>query len=177
MKKLVSIVLILALVFCFASCGSDTKEKAEDVTVKGAEQTIGNFTVFVPEGYTATDGNITGSDKNDPDPNSCYIQPDPPSMYDYYTILILSEDDALGNIEMTKAANSSSESVKDLKEIEYKIGDVTWKGITYLYATALNGEVPCGAYYATIGDTVYYAMINGHAIDSAEVAAVLGSLK
>ena len=179
MKKLISIVLILSLVFCFAACGSkeggEKGGKAEDV--KGAEQTVGNITVFVPDGYKLAGGNITGTDKDNPDPDSCYIQPETPNMFDYYTIQVSTEEQATSNIEMSKSANADASGIKDVKDVETKIGDVTWKGFSYLYESDLNSDIPCGAYYATIGETVYYVMVTGHAIDSAEAAAVLGSLK
>ena len=57
MKKIIAVLMVLMLTLSLCACGSSS--------LKGEEQTWGNISVFVPEGWNLTGGDLL--DENDPD--------------------------------------------------------------------------------------------------------------
>lgn len=173
MKKIFAALLTAALVMGLTACGgsgSDSKEtKSEAATaVEGEQGTAGKISVFVPKGYVLNQGSITGVD--DEDDTQCYMQGETPSMYDYYWIMIQSsEDSAKANAEMTKSSNNAEDA-------SVAAGDTTWTGCTYVYSGS-TADYDCGCVYATVDGVVYQVNFCGHALDSAEMQAVLASIK
>lgn len=180
MKKLLAILLALAMILCFAACGekqdanndspdggnTDTGDKAPEV--KGEQKSWGEISVFVPEGYNLNGGSITGVD--DEDPKQCYMQTDPASMYDYFWIITKDEESALADIEMTKSLNNA-------EDLTLEVDGKTWKGCSYVYSTSFNGDVTIGSVCCTIDGATYVVNFSGHAPDSPEMTAILGSVK
>lgn len=169
MKKLISILLAFVLVFALAACGGEGGEDGGKAAeeVKGAQASWGLISVFVPEGYVLSGGSITGAD--DTDETQCSIQPETASMYDYYWISVKNKEDIDSSIQTTKEMNSAS-------DITFKTGDIEWTGCSYKYTTALSGDVDIGSVTANIGGVDYLVSFCGHAPESAEMNAVLGSI-
>ncbi|MCQ2419191.1 MAG: hypothetical protein MJ085_05325 [Clostridia bacterium] len=170
MKKLIAILLVLVLAFGVFACSAESgghKHKKEDEITWGSMQTWGRISVFVPDGYVLQGGNITGID--DTDETQCSIQPETPSFYDYYWIVITDAETAESNIEATKAINSG-------KNATVTAGDHEWKGVTYSM-TGLNGSIDAGVVYSEIDGVVYQVTFVGHEPDSNEVSSVLKSIK
>lgn len=175
MKKVLALLLTLVLALSLFACGgtdSDADVEKDDKPakeeVKGEVQTWGKISIFVPEGYEFGHGSITGSD--DEDESQCYLRPEgSTSMYDYFWIVVNSEETVKNNISMSKEVNSAD-------DITFKAGDTEWTGCHYLYTTALNGDVDCGTVYRMIGDEAYQVSFAGYATDSAVMTAVLSSI-
>lgn len=175
MKKIIAFTLALVLVLALAACGNSPATPGSDKpadtnapapAVKGEQQSWGLISVLVPEGYVLSGGSITGVD--DTDETQCAIQPETPSMYDYYWICVQDAETAAANIEMTKSMNNA-------EDITVNDGSRDWTGCHYTY-DAYSGKVDCGAISCVIGDATYVVNFCGHAPDSAEMIAVLASV-
>lgn len=168
MKKIIALVLVLMLTFGLVACGGsaegeDTGDVATAEEVKGAVATAGQISVFVPEGYKLSMGSITGAD--DSDTTQCYIQPETPSMTDYFWIMVKdSEESAASSIAMTKDVNEAADITIN--------ADVNWTGCHYVWGDDLDCGVVCG----TVNGVVYQVNFAGHAPTSAEMLAVLNSI-
>lgn len=166
MKKLIALLLAVVLVLCLVACGSGDKPAETEATLKGEQKTWGQISVFVPEGYVLGGGSITGVD--DTDETQCYIQPETPSMYDYYWICVQDAETAAGNVEMTKNINYA-------EDITVNDGSKDWTGCHYVYES-YSGSVDCGAVVCEIDGVTYVVNFCGHAPESAEMKTVLASV-
>lgn len=166
MKKLLALLLAVIMIFSFAACGEGEGDNQQP-EVKGEQQSWGQISVFVPEGYVLNGGSITGVD--DDDPTQCAIQPETTSMYDYFWIIAKDEATVLTDIETTKSMN-------DAKDITVDAGGNTWTGCHYVYE-AYSGNIDCGAVYCTVDGVTYLVNFCGHAPDSPELITVLSSIK
>lgn len=176
MKRIAAIFLVLVLAFALFACGAEDADdnggnggngEAKVEEVKGASQSWGKISVFVPEGCKLNPGSITGVD--DTDENQCYIQKDVeiPSMYDYVWIVV-SEDEAAvaANVETTKTMNAATDAT---------VGE--WKGCTYEYTLFDGSKTTCGMLYRTVDGVTYQLSFAGYPVDSPVFVKILDSIK
>ena len=167
LKKALFVLLALTLVLSFAACGGESTsstgeaEPADD-SVKGAPQTWGNITVFVPDTMKLSGGSMI----NKEDPNALSLQlKENESHYVMFSTLS-DEDTAVSSVATTKEMNASSNPV----DVTFTAGGVEWKGVAYKYA----GMSDCFMVYANVSGTVFVVQGGWYAYDSAEVKAILG---
>ncbi len=181
MKKIILCILAAALLLSAAACAKPTDKAAETGMASDGTYNVGDFTVFVPEGWTAipvpdhTDPAKTASDdillakgavyseaQNTWNTDSC------PSFY----ITYLGKEDfsgAPGGREYY-AANFTVTDMPDTK-----IGSLTWQG----YSVNPIGA-PVYMMWAASGEGGYYTSLStayGLTLEDADVQAILGSLK
>ncbi|MBQ7715276.1 MAG: hypothetical protein IJT70_05340 [Clostridia bacterium] len=163
--KIFAVVMVLALVVTvFAACGDKKEGTDEDGSAddaKGATQTWGNITIFVPEGYTLNGGDMF--DKEDPDKLTLNKEG---SSYDYVMVSAnFTEDEATTSIDTTKSFNDGCE------DVEITAGANTWKGVAY------NASgVDCISLYAQIGEGYVVLSSGGMSKDDATFKTILGSI-
>ena len=162
-----------------AACGTEKKDEgsaqtastqaaqdnAQDNAVKGAEQTWGEITIFVPDSM-----NMQGGDGSvDPDDQKTVWLTDKDNAYSYIKVMIYdSADDVKVSIDTTKEINKEYNP----EDVKMTVGGTEWNGVAYV---AMNTD--CSSLYATVGDKVYFLMIGGQKYDSDIVKAILASLK
>lgn len=171
----IALVLVLGI---FAACkekettGTDqkstdeAKESAADTSgskVEGEIQTWGIFTVLVPAGMKLKGGDMFNADASDAFTVSLLSDET-----HQLRVSVVSEDDAVSGIETTKELNASS----DPKDVEFKTGDVTWKGVAYVY----GGTSDCFQVYGEIDGRFVLVGSSYLAYDAEEVTAVLSSI-
>ena len=156
--RFLSLALVVVLtVAVFAACGknestpkttgssNDTKAvndtKAADDTkgaeVSGEKKTCGNITVLVPADMKESNVDLFG--KENPDYVSLSVNGQ--EMHQL-RISIEDEETVTGSVDTTKEMNSDSNPV----DVEFKTGDITWKGVAYVYA----GTSDCFQIYGEI---------------------------
>ncbi len=154
MKKIIAVLMVLMLTLSLCACGSSS--------LKGEEQTWGNISVFVPEGWNLTGGDLL--DENDPDKLSLK-DPDADS-FTYVNVLIDTEENIDNNINATKEMNEGT------SDTTVKVGEAEWTGLTYE-----SIGYKCGYLKHVAADKVYAVYFCGYATDDAAFQAILGSLK
>ena len=165
MKKTI-IALLLVVVMCASLCacgGNGGGEGGEGGGAAGAVQQVGNFSIFVPDGWESKIGDLL--DENDP--NKCKLN-EKDATFNYISAAIYDNEDTVDmSIETTKEINEGSEDVTK------KIGDIEWTGVKYeslgYKCVVLKGVVSA--------DKVYYYNSVGYDLDGEIVTAVLESLK
>ena len=205
MKRTITLLLIAALVFTFAAC-SDSGESqttsgssdsgnetaagsAEDANPENSSNTtydVGDFTVFVPEGWEA----IPVPDRSDSEKNAAndIMLAKSPVHYDEWEMRWKSEEDKLFYITYLDKENFEKypESERAYCEEEYAnlggvtdladvtIGSLTWHGFS---VSPLGSDVYI--LWAESGEGGYITGFNTAdlSLEEADVQAILGSLK
>lgn len=169
-RNVLALVLCAALLVCgLAACGGNVQNGeggnggAQDTpAVKGAEQTFGNITLFVPEEMTLTGGSMINKD----DPGALTLKVTGNETH-YIMFNTVSEESAKSSIETTKEINAGA------ADVTLTLGDVTWTGVAYKYQETCD----CFQLYATIGEKALQVGGAYFAYDGDVVKAVLESVK
>ena len=199
MKKLIALLLTAACILALAACAGKTESKVTENagTAEGAATNaetsgktlpegycdVGDFTVFVPEGWTA----IPVPARDDPSKiltNDIQLAKD--ALYNEasktwntdagtnFYVTLLSQEDFDREPEV-RAYYAKDFAVEDMEELT--IGDLTWHGfmvrpigapVYLMWAAKSDGN---GGYHTSIS-TAY-----GFSLEDADLQAILGSLK
>ena len=170
MKKIIALAASVALAACCAlgaagcsGTSANTNDAANTTaasTPSGETQTLGNVTVFVPEGYTLQPG-TEGAESDD----EAWIYPATSGdAIDYYWITRNAEN-AEASIDVTKSLNEGAE------DVTFTVGSTEWKGAAY----EADGA-PTAIVAATVNGTNYLVLLSNHELDAPETQAILGSL-
>ena len=201
MKKILATLLIITIVLSLAACGNTAKDTSdtgedtadrqtpvdtgddgtasnEDAAPSGTEYDVGDFSVFVPDGWEA----IPQQDPDDPaSPSTSKIRIVRGAVYDEerkawnlsglpYVEISLFKGDDLDKVPGDKSQWDSTEDAEDVT-----IGSFTWQGFTYEYF-GMSGSVIWTAsdergYRVTVS---YFGAID---LTDADVQAIIESLK
>ncbi len=206
MKKIIALLLISVLVLTLASCsqtantgstentenqdptisepaGSDTEKETTSQSLPDGYYNVGDFTVFVPEGWTA----IPVPDRDDPSKiltNDIQLAKD--AVYNEVSNTWNTDDGVsfyvtlLGQEDYDRAPEGRDYYAKDFAVSDMEdvtIGELTWHGFSVspigapvymMWAARVDGV---GGYYTSIS-TAY-----GMSLEDADLQAILGSLK
>ncbi|MBR6916982.1 MAG: hypothetical protein IKN38_02240 [Clostridia bacterium] len=169
LTKILALALMMALVVTvFAACG-DKKEGAETAdnageaaSAKGETQTWGNITIFVPDDYKLTGGDMF--DAENPDKLTLNTKSD--SSFEYVMVSAnFTEDNAVMSLDTTRELNEGCE------DVEITAGANKWTGVAY---NSLG--VDCVALYAQIGEGYVVLNSSGMGKDNASLKAILESI-
>ena len=150
MKKTVSIALaalmLCALAFSFAACANKQGGTPEDVSPKGKVETMGNISVYVPDGWRLQASSGEG-------PDSCFVMKGS-AMSDGYVWITIAD----------RSLADSSIAGNNTAEIEpFTVNGTEWSGKD-------------GCFCGTIGDKLYLITLYALSHDDADVQSVIGSL-
>lgn len=155
MKKLIALAVALIMILSLCACGG---EKAPI----GSEMTWGNISVFVPKGWTFTEGSLI--DEQDPDALS--IKDPDASLLTYINIIVDDEDAIDRNIQASKDINEGA------TDTTVKAGDKEWTGVTY--ESMGHG---CGYLKHVEGDKVMAVYYCGYRTEDTVFNTILASIK
>ena len=166
MKKLISILLAIAMLAALCACGSGGNgSEAEPEAVKGETQEWGNLSVFVPEGNSLVGGSLIDAE----DPDSAWILLDSDNTHYYLIGVVAGQEDAEDGIIATKEINEVNGGAGD---VTVEAGGVSWTGYAYI-SSGIDCFMLCGQ-VAGGWVTVTSAY---HTYNSAETIAILESIK
>ena len=161
MKRFVSFALaalmLCAMIFMAAACAKKPVDTPDDPgtvpedkgeSVAGTKQTAGNITVLVPDGWVLIPGNAGGVE----DDNSLFLKKSEDAR-EYIWVTISNQ----GNVDSSLKYNSNAEIAP------FTVNGVQWQGKE-------------NAYYATIGEALYFVMTYGFEHTDPQMQAILGSL-
>ena len=175
----IALVLVMT-VAAFAACGkkdgdtkstdtagikdTNTADAPKTDAVAGEKKACGNITLLVPSDMNASNVDLFGDENLD----KVTLTVDGQEMH-YITITIRDEEDAISDVDLTKEMNDDSSPV----DVEFKTGDINWKGVAYNYSGVSDGF----HVYAAIGDRFVTAQGAFFAYDDEVVEAVLASIE
>lgn len=166
---------LVMLVAVFAACGkkdegatagTDVNANADTkaAEVAGEKQTWGIYSVLVPSDMTLAGGDLI--DKESPEKFSLSLKENESHQI---RVSVVDEETATSSVATTKEMNESS----DPKDVEFKAGDVTWKGVAYNYM----GTSDCFQIYGEINGRCVLVGGSYYAYDSDVTNAILASLE
>ncbi|MBQ4258215.1 MAG: hypothetical protein II713_04360 [Clostridia bacterium] len=127
MKKIIAVLLALALVFALAACGEEAPKTPEDV--KGETVDAGKFTVLVPNGWKSfTSSDLFDEYEGDTDPTKLNIYRGAKSEWDQFSKPGLQITYYGPNNHFYKPSKDYYDDAQDVAPIE--IGGRKWEGFT-----------------------------------------------
>lgn len=159
MKKMLSILLACAMLAALCACGGEAE------TVPGETQEWGKLSLFVPEGNSLIGGSLIDAE----DPYSAWILLDSDNMHYYLVSVVDGRETAENDLAATQAANDVGGGEG---AVTIEAGGVAWTGYAYKY----NGA-DCFQLFGDVDGKWVTVSAAYHAYDSAEVKAVLESIK
>lgn len=182
MKKLLSLLMVLMMLFSFAACGGDDASESGadgEAAVKSEVYDAGNVSAAVPEGWKAfAVKDFMGEDSNANDPDTFQIGKDAENDFDLFSkpyIKITYFDKETTVMKVTK---DFYENGADLKAI--KAGALTWEGFTAdsagnKLAVLFAVDEATGAQFQA--DVWLKTTAGEISLEDADVLAILGSVK
>lgn len=155
MKKIIAVLMVLTLMLSLCACDGSSAPKGE-------EKTWGNITVFVPDGWTLTEGSLI----DEQDPDSLSLKDPDAGLLSYVNVLVDDEESIDANISATKEYNEGAE------DATVKAGDKEWTGVTYE-----SMSYKCGYLKTIAGDKVIAAYYCGYDTSDAALLVILESLR
>ena len=185
MKKILALILALAMLFTLAACGGEEEEttaKADGgkndggkTEITGETYNAGNFSALVPNGWMAIPVTEMWSDDGAVDPDALQIIKDGTSEYDILTKAYIQFNYYAPETDLMVPSSEWYDGAEDLDPIV--AGEYTWNGFTAVSGgntmiTLWTGEAGAVQYQATLwcnGDNVI-------SVTDADVLAILASV-
>ena len=178
MKKVLAALLAMTLVLGVTACGSsdeseEKKDKASSAAAtdssddngsveSGSEQSWGNFTVFVPEGFELKGGDVF----DETDPRYFSVKKGEFYYFDFFTSDV--EDDVMSKYDYNKNTYTNEQV-----DVEGTYNGIQWTGFQYSDGFGGYGFEA----YTSIDGTYVKVGSAGFEFTSTEAETILGSLK
>ena len=175
LHQILSLAIAFLLTAGMAACSSaETKpdgEKTEEKTgenaasaAKGAEETVGNFKLIVPDGWRAEKGSLI--DKADENAFALFTSSDAMKQI---RVSVNTEEIAAANVEMTRERNEDYLP----HDVTLEAGGKTFRGVSYSYSS----KDDCFQIYALFGEKAVVVQGSFCACNSELIQGILASLE